>query len=194
MCAEFVGPLERQGRDLQTIKPRLRIVLCVYNVQENREACRMWNALCNPFLECKKHETGWHSSTLWGVWRTDDSPFRHFPCIFHKFHVHFFTKLCQINFVFRNCVHTGCWSCLWDNTKWNGRPVLWPFWHDVLMLHDNACPHAAAATQDLITTFGWEQSPPPKPRLSAKRFSCVPASENFPWWPAVPWQQGQRSH
>jgi hypothetical protein len=31
----------------------------------------MWNTLCNTFLECKKHETGWHSSsTLWGVWRT----------------------------------------------------------------------------------------------------------------------------
>jgi hypothetical protein len=27
----------------------------------------------------------------------------------------------------------------------------------VVMLHDNACPHAAATTQDLIMTFGWEQ-------------------------------------
>jgi hypothetical protein len=25
------------------------------------------------------------------------------------------------------------------------------------MLHDNACPHTAAATQDLMATFGWEQ-------------------------------------
>jgi hypothetical protein len=25
------------------------------------------------------------------------------------------------------------------------------------MIHDNACPHTAAATQNLITTFGWEQ-------------------------------------
>jgi histone-lysine N-methyltransferase SETMAR len=25
------------------------------------------------------------------------------------------------------------------------------------MFHDNACPHTAAATQDLITAFGWEQ-------------------------------------
>jgi histone-lysine N-methyltransferase SETMAR len=25
------------------------------------------------------------------------------------------------------------------------------------MLHDNAFPHNAAATQDLIATFGWEQ-------------------------------------
>jgi hypothetical protein len=31
----------------------------------------------------------------------------HFPCIFHKFHDHFFTKLCMINFVFGNCVHAG---------------------------------------------------------------------------------------
>ena len=26
--------------------------------------------------------------------RTNDSPLRHFPCIFLKFHGHFFTKLC----------------------------------------------------------------------------------------------------
>jgi transposase len=42
----------------------------VYNVQENREAQNMLNVVCNPFLECKKRETGWHSSsTLWVVWR-----------------------------------------------------------------------------------------------------------------------------
>jgi hypothetical protein len=40
MRAEFVGSLGRHGRHLQTIEPRLRIVLCVYNVQENREARR----------------------------------------------------------------------------------------------------------------------------------------------------------
>jgi hypothetical protein len=27
----------------------------------------------------------------------------------------------------------------------------------VVMLHDNACPHTAATTQDLIVTFDWEQ-------------------------------------
>jgi hypothetical protein len=41
MRAEFVGPFGRNGRNLQTIEPRLRILLCVYNVQENREARRM---------------------------------------------------------------------------------------------------------------------------------------------------------
>jgi hypothetical protein len=41
MGAEFVGPLGRHGRDLQKIEPNLRIVLCVYNVQENRDARRM---------------------------------------------------------------------------------------------------------------------------------------------------------
>jgi hypothetical protein len=62
----------------------------------------------------------------------DDSPLLHFPCIFHKFQDHFFTKLCLINFVFRNCVHVGCRRCLQKNTKWNGRPVPWPFWHDTV--------------------------------------------------------------
>jgi hypothetical protein len=50
--------------------------------------------------------------------RTDDSPFRLFSWIFHKFHGHFFTKLCLINFVSENCVHTGCQRCLRMNTKW----------------------------------------------------------------------------
>jgi hypothetical protein len=41
MRAEFDGPLGKHGRNLQIMEPRLRIVLCVYNVQENREARRM---------------------------------------------------------------------------------------------------------------------------------------------------------
>jgi hypothetical protein len=41
MRAEFVGPLGRHGRHLLTIDPRLRIVLCVCNVQGNLEARRM---------------------------------------------------------------------------------------------------------------------------------------------------------
>jgi hypothetical protein len=39
--AEFVGPFGRHGCNLQIIEPRLRIILCVYNVQENREAHHM---------------------------------------------------------------------------------------------------------------------------------------------------------
>jgi hypothetical protein len=38
MCTEFVGPLGRLRRHLQPIKPHFHIVVCVYNVQENREA------------------------------------------------------------------------------------------------------------------------------------------------------------
>jgi hypothetical protein len=41
MRAEFVGPFGRHGRHLQTIEPRLPIVVCVYNIQENQEARRM---------------------------------------------------------------------------------------------------------------------------------------------------------
>jgi hypothetical protein len=42
----------------------------------------------------------------------------------------------------------------------------------VVVLHDNARPHTAAGTQDLIAAFGWEQfdHPPLQPRLSAKLF------------------------
>jgi hypothetical protein len=154
MFAEFIGPLGRQRCHLQTVAPLLCIVLCVYNVQENLEACCTWNAACSLFLE-------WHSSpTFWGVWRTchewfngtemvrrftegcknmHDNPqsgrpsvvnedlvhaveekiqenrrstISSFSCIFHKFHGHFFTKLCLINIVSRDWVHAGCRRCL----------------------------------------------------------------------------------
>jgi hypothetical protein len=36
------------------------VFMCVYNVEENRKTRRMWNAVCDPFLECKKHEPDWH--------------------------------------------------------------------------------------------------------------------------------------
>ena len=39
--------------------------------------------------------------------RTDDSPLRHFPCIFLRFHCHVFTKLCVINLSFGNCCTLG---------------------------------------------------------------------------------------
>ena len=41
MCAEFVDSVARHGRNLQTFEQCLRIMLCVYNVQENRESRRM---------------------------------------------------------------------------------------------------------------------------------------------------------
>jgi len=42
----------------------------------------------------------------------------------------------------------------------------------VVMIHDNARPHTAAATQNLITKFGWEQSnyPPSSPDLAPSDF------------------------
>jgi hypothetical protein len=125
--------------------------------------------------------------------KTDNSPIRHFPCIFHKFQGHFFTKWCLMNFVFGNCVHAGCRRCLRMNTKWNKRRGMLS--RGVAMLHDNSRPHTAAGTQDLIATFGWEQSDHPlySPDLAPKWFSCVPAYENFPWWPVVPRRRVQRS-
>jgi hypothetical protein len=119
ICTEFVGPLGRHGRHLQTIELHLRIVLYVYNVQENREARRMWNAVCRltfivNFVRCIENMPWviqWYGDVrdtllkgakmcmmiheaadrLWlmKIWcvqwkrrfkRTDDSPFRHFPC------------------------------------------------------------------------------------------------------------------
>jgi hypothetical protein len=40
------------------------------------------------------------------------------------------------------------------------------------MLHDNDCPHTAAATQDLIAIFGWEQfdHPPYSTGIAPKDF------------------------
>jgi hypothetical protein len=38
MRAEFIDPLGRHRRHLQTIDPHLRIILCVYGVQEYQEA------------------------------------------------------------------------------------------------------------------------------------------------------------
>jgi len=42
----------------------------------------------------------------------------------------------------------------------------------VVMIHDNARPHTAAAMQNLITTFGWEQfdHPPYSPDLAPSDF------------------------
>jgi hypothetical protein len=53
MRAEFVGPLGRHGRHLQTMEPRLRIVLCVYNFQENRETRHMWSPTVTCFLHAR---------------------------------------------------------------------------------------------------------------------------------------------
>jgi histone-lysine N-methyltransferase SETMAR len=43
---------------------------------------------------------------------------------------------------------------------------------DIVMHHNNACPHTAAATQDLIATFVWEQfdHPPYSPDLVPSDF------------------------
>jgi hypothetical protein len=56
-----------------------------------------------------------------------------------------------------------------------------------VMLHDNARTHAAAATQNLFATFGWEQFDRPSysPDSAPSDFH-VPASENFPLWPMAP--------
>jgi hypothetical protein len=73
-------------------------------------------------------------------------------------------------------------------------------WHalsGVVMLHDNACPHTAAATQDLIATFGWEQfkRPPYSLDLTPSDFHVFLHLKTLPWWLVVPpRQQGQRSH
>jgi hypothetical protein len=56
----------------------------------------------------------------------------------------------------------------------------------VVMLHDNARPHTASATQDLITTFGWEQfdHPPYSPDLAPSDFHVFLHLKTFlgGWW------------
>jgi hypothetical protein len=53
------------------------------------------------------------------------------------------------------------------------------------MLHDNARPHTAAATQDLVATFGWEQSDHPSysSDLAPSAFHVFLYLKIFPWWP-----------
>jgi hypothetical protein len=48
------------------------------------------------------------------------------------------------------------------------------FSRDVVMFHDNACPHTATATQDLIATFRCEQFDYPSysPDLAPSVFVC----------------------
>ena len=213
--------------------------------------------------------------------RTDDSPLRHFPCIFLKFHGHFFTKLCLMNLKFRKLwarwvpkmlteehklkrqasaldfltgyseeddnflcrVVTGdeTWvshatpeskqqSMEWRHTLsptktkfkqttstrkimctvfWDRKGVLLVdllpqgstiiatdlkklrramqnkrrgmLSRGVVMIHDNARPHTAAATQNVITTFGWEQfdHPPYSPDLAPSDFHLFPHLKSF---------------
>ena len=51
----------------------------------------------------------------------------------------------------------------------------------VVMIHDNAHPHTAAATQNLITTFGWEQfdHPPYSPDLAPSDFHLFVHLKSF---------------
>jgi hypothetical protein len=55
-----------------------------------------------------------------------------------------------------------------------------------VMLHDNARPHTAAATQDLIATFGWEQFDHPAyiPDLAQSDFRMFLHLKTFHggWW------------
>jgi hypothetical protein len=52
------------------------------------------------------------------------------------------------------------------------KQATWHAYRGVLMLHGNTRPHTAAATQDLIGTFGWKQfdHPPYSPDLEPSDF------------------------
>jgi hypothetical protein len=54
----------------------------------------------------------------------------------------------------------------------------------VVMIHDNARPHTATATQNLITTFGWEQfdHPPYSPDLAPSNFHLFLHLKSFLGW------------
>jgi transposase len=157
MRAELVGPFGRHGRNFQTIEQRLRIVLCVYNVQEIEKlaACEMRSVI--RFLNarnmkpadihrklCEMYEEHALSDSMvrrwvrhFNEWRQNvhDDPRSGRPSVVNEDFVraveekiqknrqftisslslHFpqislilFTKLCLINFVFENCVHSRC--------------------------------------------------------------------------------------
>jgi len=61
----------------------------------------------------------------------------------------------------------------------------------ILLLHGNARPHSAGQTQDLITSFRWEQTdqlpPPVQPWFGAKWFSPLPTPKEVPGRQAI-WQ------
>jgi hypothetical protein len=83
----------------------------------------------------------------------------------------------------RNCVmqsRTSDVACLVG--------MLWCF----LTMPAHTLPPKHKIHRDIWLERVW--SSPLQPRLSAKWFVCVPASENVPRWPAVPrWQWGHRS-
>jgi histone-lysine N-methyltransferase SETMAR len=82
--------------------------------------------------------------------------------------------LCLKHFFFRNCVHAGVYCDTLQKLRraiQNKRRGMLS--RGVVMLHDNARPHtAAAATQDLIATFNWEpfDHPPYSPDLAPNDF------------------------
>jgi hypothetical protein len=95
---------------------------------------------------------------------TISSPSQYFPQIW----LSLLYRIMSDKLRFRKLCSRRMPKLLTENTKGNGRPVLWPFWYDVVMLHDNACSHTAAAMQDLIATFGWEQFDHPPPPSTAQ--------------------------
>jgi histone-lysine N-methyltransferase SETMAR len=54
--------------------------------------------------------------------------------------------------------------------------------HSVVLLHDNAQPHIGTKTQELIKTFGWEQTdnPPYNPDLAPSDFHVFLHLQKFP--------------
>lgn len=65
----------------------------------------------------------------------------------------------------------------------------------ILLIHHNARPHTAAATQQLFLTFKREQFDHPSysPDLAPSDYHFLNIW-NFPWWPAISWgRRGQSS-
>jgi histone-lysine N-methyltransferase SETMAR len=53
--------------------------------------------------------------------------------------------------------------------------------HAAVLLHDNACPHAAATTQAMLPELGWEvfEHPAYSPNLAPSDFHLFPALKEF---------------
>jgi hypothetical protein len=116
----------------------------------------------------------WLMKILYMQWkrrfkRTDDSPFRHFPCIFHKFQS-LLHKIVPEKRHFRKSCSLWMPMMITNEHKMNKRCGMLS--RGAVLFHDNACPHIAAAKQESHRDIWLRtiRSPPYSPDLVPSDF------------------------